>query len=431
MRARTTSGTALVVGICLVGAACGGGSSDATPATDAPPAATEAPAEEPAEEPTQATDAPDEPTPEPEATDAPQPTDPPPATDPPPPVTTEPPAPEPVSFDLATLPDLIDIADQATTDPTITPLSIAQQLIGFPYEIPVPDGSTLYEVEAGLWTTDGTTSTFEFSYDAIAPGGEVPDIDITLDGNGPGSAQVTEIWDPIMAGLGFERENSTGSDPGDPGGPNSVNHVYVAANPTGSFNGVPGEVAPVFVWSTEDINGWSYSPEREPLSGYSIDVGADTVTEAGVPIPLVATLLEQIPVPDGLTLSDADVNFYSRSPDSFDAEKGLHYVDVYIEWEAPADQLDAVIAFYSDPAALFSDEATVMAGEASFFDEGMIERSELTDYDVADKRLELLLLQRYEGTLGIDASDGDGEPMSVSVDFEINVIAPPLELPAE
>ena len=427
MRTRAISGTALVVGICLIGAACGGDSSDSTPATDPPPAGTQAP-----EQTTPVTaDAPDETAPEPATTDAPLVTDPPPATDPPPPATTEPPAPEPATFDLTTLPGLIDIADQATTDPTITPLSIAQQMIGFPFEIPVPDGSTLYEVEAGLWTTDETTSTYEFSYDAVAPGGEVPDIDITIDGNGPGSEQIKEIWDPIMAELGFERKNSTASDPGDPGGPNSVNHVYVAADPTGSFNGVPGEVAPVFVWSTEDINGWSYSPEREPLSGYSIDVEADTVPTAGIPIPLVTAVLEQIPIPDGLTLSDVAVDFYGRSTDSFDAEKGLHYIDVYVEWEAPADQLDAVVAFYSDPIALFTDEAIMMAGEESFFDEGMIERTEPSNYDVADQRLGLLLLQRYEGTLGIDAGDGDDEPMSVSVDFEINVVAPQLELPEE
>lgn len=430
MRPRANSGAALTVGLCLIGAACGG-SSDSTSVTDPPPAATQAP-EQTAPP---VIDAPDEPAPGPAATDAPAPTDAPAdpsaTTEPAAPATTEPPQSEPDAFDLATLPDLIDTADQATTDPTITPLSIAQQLIGFPYEIPVPEGSTLYQVEAGLWTTDGAISTYEFGYDAIAPAGEVPDIDITLDDNGPGSEQIIEIWDPIMAGLGFERKNSTASDPGDPGGPNSVNHVYVAPDPAGTFNGLPGEVAPVFIWSTEDINGWSYSPEREPLSGYNIDVEADIAADAGVPIPLVAALLETFPVPEGLTLSDADVNFYSRSADSFDADKGLHYVDVYIEWEAPADQLEAVVAFYSDPIALFTDEATLMAGEESFFDEGMIERTEPSDYDVADKRLGLLLLQRYEGLLRIDAADGDDAPMSVSIDFEINVIAPQLELLAE
>ena len=35
-----------------------------------------------------------------------------------------------------------------------------------------------------------------------------------------------DFYDPIMADLGWTYSNSTGSDPGDEGGPHSINHVY-------------------------------------------------------------------------------------------------------------------------------------------------------------------------------------------------------------
>jgi len=416
----TTARRALITAICLVAAACGGGSGDATPATTAPeasdrstPAPTQAPATPSVDPPT---------TDEPAAT---APT----VTEAPAPTTTQAPAPEPVSFDLTTLPELIVLADRATTDPAISPLSIAQQLIGFPYEIPVADGSTLLRFNARLTSTSEDRSTFEFGYEAIAPGGVVPDVDITLDDNGPGSVEIIETFDPIMAELGFERKNSTASDPGDPGGPNSVNHVYRIDDPGGVFNGVPGEVSPVFIWSREDITGGSYSTDREVLAGYGIDLDVDVTPDAAVPIPILHTLLPNVPVPDGLVLSGARVDFRSRTPDSFFADKGLNYIAISLEWEGPAELLEAVIAFYENPSTVFSDVALLMAGEDDFFAEGTIAPTELTDYDVASKRLELLLLQRYEATLGIDASDDEVEPMTVFFDLEINLVAPQLALP--
>jgi hypothetical protein len=401
---------ATVAAASLLAASCGGGSNDDAQDDEAQVTTTEA---------DQATSA----ATNPPATD-------PPATDPPvtEPVTTDPPVPEVPEFELDTLPGLIDEAVQATSDPSISPLSIAQQLIGFPIEIPVPAGSTLLELSADPWfSADGVL--FDFTYHAVAPGGAVPDIDINADDSGPGSVQVTEIWDPIMTALGFERNGRTGSDPGDPGGPNSVNHVYIPADPIGFYNGVPGELDPVLIWSSEDINGWAYSAEREELAGYTIDIGIETAPGAGVPIPLVNALLEQFPIPDGLTLNDTSVDLRSRPESSFDADKGLFYVDVYIEWTAPAGMFDAVVEFYSDTATIFTDPATLMAGEDDFFNQGTIEFTEWYTYGDADQRLEILLLQRYGGSLGIEVSPDGTTPMTLSFDLELNHIAPPLALP--
>lgn len=414
-------GPTTLVAICVIAAACGGGSNGATPSVETTEPAQAFEGTTPTTEATAPTTSPAAAPSTPPARTSP------PAAEPTSPPTTE--APEPAEFDLATLPELIARTDQATTDPTIAPLSLAQQWIGFPYEIPVPDGSTLFELSADPWFgEDGTR--FTFAYDAIAPGGIVPDIDITLDDNGPGSVELIDTWDPIMAGLGFERKNSTGSDPGDPGGPNSVNHVYTTETPAGVFNGVPGEVAPIFIWSTEDINGWSFSPEREQLAGYSIDVDIDIAADAEVPVPLVNAVLGQLPIPDGLELSDAGVDLRRRAADSFDADKGLLYVDVSLEWRAPPDRFDGIVAFYADPATMFADEAVLMAGEDDFFDEGTIVRGEWYTYGEADQRLPVLLLRRYEGTLGIDASPNGVEPATLTLDLELNPVAPALDLPA-
>jgi hypothetical protein len=418
MHTKGTASIGVIVGLCLTAVACGGGPSDGTSTADSDSAITTDEVD-----PTVATEAEAGSTTDPAST-----VDDTPTTDPPAPTTTAAPDPEPRSFDLATLPDLLDSAVRATTDPTIAPLSIAQQLIGFPLEIPVPEGSRLYSFAVHLnFGADG--SRFEFGYDAIGPGDVVPDIDITLDQNGPGSLQIIETWDPIMAALGFERANSTASDPGDPGGPNSVNHVYVTSTPAGVFNGVPGEVAPVFVWSTEDLNGWSYSPDREVLAGFDIDVDIETAPGAGIPVPIVSALLELLTMPDRLELSDAGVDLRSRSADSYDADKGLTYLEMFVEWEAPADMLDAVVAFFDDLTAMFPDEQTLMAGEEAFSDGGTIAPTEWYDSGDADKRLELLLLRRYDATLAIDASSDGVEPMTVRLRIVADPVAPVLDMP--
>lgn len=422
MHTKRTAGIGVIAGLCLAVAACGGGSSDDVSSAESDPSITASTAD-----PTATSQAAATPTTEP--TD-PDPTEDTPSTEPPAPTSTEAPQPEQASLELTDLVGLVDLAVQATTDPTIEPLSVARQLIGFPLEIPVPDGSRLYSFSADL-NFDADGDRFEFGYGAVAPGDVVPDIDITLDDNGPGSLQIIEIWDPVMATLGFERANSTASDPGDPGGPNSVNHVYVAAAPTGVFNGVPGELAPVFVWSTEDLNGWSYNSDRPVLAGYEIDVDIETAPGAGIPVPIVNTVLELLTLPERLELSGATVDLNSRSADSYDADKGLNYLELFIEWEAPADMLDAVVAFFADTTMMFPDEQTLMAGEDDFFDEGTIARTEWYDYGDADKRLDLLLLRRYEATLAIDASSDGVAPMTVSFRLIANPAAPLLELPSD
>ncbi len=334
----------------------------------------------------------------------------------------------PSPFELSSLPALIASAEQAMADPSIAPLGVAREAIGFPFEIPVPQGSTLSQFAGDLSVLDDGHATYHFGYWAVGPDGAVPDIDIALDDNGPGSVQITEIWDPIMADLGFERANSTASDPGDPGGPNSVNHVYVATSPETVVNGVAGEVPTVFIWADEDITQATYAG-GEPRGGYRVELEFDTAEGTGMPFPLAVALMDALPRPDGLELSDVGITLRTRAADSFAADRGLTYIELHLEWQAPPDSLAEVVAFYAAPGAVFEEPTTLVPGEIDFFDPTTIAAAELTDYDTASKRLSLVLLQRYEGLLGIDASSDGLEPLTLFFDIAIDSIAPELTLP--
>ena len=354
------------------------------------------------------------------------------------PTTTIAPAPEPEPFDLAALPGLVAAADAAIGDPSSDPFSVVDDIIGFPLPIPVPDGSSLLHFNAILsFVSDEGTTGWNARYDAVAPGGAVDDIDIKLDNNGAGSEQLIDFFDPVLADLGLERKNSTASDPGDPGGPNSVNHVYVAVDPERVINGVPATLDPLFIWSSEDINGWAYNDERAELGGYTIDIGFDTATadptsaDAATPFPVANAVIDAFPRPAGVTLSDLSISMHSRAADSFSIDKGDSFVDLVVTWQAAPDALEDIIAFYADPAATFTEESIVMAGEDDFFNEGTIERSEPYEYDTTGVRLDLLWLQRYGALLGIDASDDGVEPVQIRLDIELNPNDAQLTLPTE
>lgn len=404
-----------LVAVALGLAACGGSSSD-TAATTATTAAAAVPAD--STEPV----ATEQPVTEPPATEAPATTS--------APTTTMAPAPEP--FDLSSLPALVAAADAAATDATIDPFSVVDDIVGLPLPIPVPEGSTLYQFDVDRYQIpEDDIVGWSTRYDVIAPGGVVDDIDLDLDGNGPGSQQVIDLFDPIMSDLGFERKNSTASDPGDSGGPSSVNHVYVALDPAIDVHGTEVLLDPVFIWSSEDINGWAYRDTRPELAGYSVDVGFETAQDDTIPFPLAEALLEAFPLPDGVELNDVMMSMRNRDADAFSIDDGATYIEVVFAWDAPADALDEVTAFYADPTSVFIDEAVFMAGEDDFFDDGTIARTEPYVYDTTGLRLDVLLLQQYGGLFGIDASEDGVEPVELQLSITLNPNDTPLEFPAD
>lgn len=305
------------------------------------------------------------------------------------------------------------------------PLDAARALGGFPLDVPAPEGSTLFDVTTRFQQVEQGTRETTFQYTAAGPGGNVPDVDITLDGNGPGSAQLIDVYDPVMVALGFSRTASTASDPGEPGGPNSVNHVYVPDEPIGTFNGIAGSAGNVFVWTDEDISGGSFGDEPI-IGGYRIDIEIDTSEDDAVPVPVLAALADAFPVTDSMVLTSGELRTIRRSPDAFEIERGELYVAIRLEWEAPAEAFEEIVGFYSDTAVI---DAPLAAAEPSFFADGEYEPAELTVYDVTDRRLPILLLDRYRGLLSIDAPD-DG-PLAVTLDIDLDSVAPVLRAPSD
>lgn len=328
------------------------------------------------------------------------------------------PAPEPIEFDLATLPSLVErLGDLSAVDP----LAFAIEL-GFPLEIGVPDGSTLYRVDQTVTARDGDDGTFNAvgsEYTVIAPDGTIPDVDIDLDDNGPGSVQITEIWDPIMTDLGYERKNSTTSDPGDPGGPNTVNHVYVPTEGAAAdVNGTPADIGSVFVWGDEDVTGASYRSDSPPLQGgYRIDLSAD-VAAGAVPVPILASLIDVMPVPDDAAFADASLRLIERSPDSFDANKGPNYIEITLVWTAaPGVTPDQLATFYAE--AEF-DGSTLIAAEVPLSGDGPYRIGEVSKYGDTDYRLPVLLLSRYGGQISMSEAYDAGEPAEITYRVTLN-----------
>jgi hypothetical protein len=343
------------------------------------------------------------------------------------PATTAPPSSEP--FDLESLPELIaavgDALYSATPDP-IPPLGLAMALGGFPLEIPAPEGSALYDITARFQGVEQGTRETSFEYRVVGPGGAVPDVDLNLDDNGPGSLQLIDVYDPVMTALGFSRTNSTASDPGGPGGPNSVNHVYVPTEPVGTFNGVTGSTGNVFVWADEDINGGSYSGDPI-LAGYRIEVDVDTVDDDSPPVPLLDALAATLPTPEAARLVAGELRLQRRPPDSFTIDRGEFYIALVLEWEASAEMFDDIVAFYADGSVI---TPPLLPAAASFFDEGEYEPAEMSVYNGTDHHLDLLLLERYPGLLAIEAPAEPGAPVVMRLDVDLDSIAPPLSAPA-
>jgi hypothetical protein len=402
--------TSLLTVVTMVVAACGGGGSGDDPVATGP-VATPTPATAPTvtDEPA-GTDAPaltettDQPEPTPEPTEVAQ------------------PSPEPLALtDISTLVDAL----QPGTDGT--PLEIARQVIGFPYEIPVPDSATLYGVMVRVLAAEGATGDIldhEFGYAAVDP---IADIDITLDDNGAGSVEVVDLFDPVMADIGFERAGSTASDPGGPGGPNSVNHVYVPTAPTVEVNGVVGVPGNVLVWATENLEGRGEGSEEQLLSGRRVDADIEVDSNDGFAVPLLAAIADAFPAPDAAVLADGQIRTITRPDDSFDIDKGKVYLDLTIGWNVEASFED-VVALFDGPNRL--DAGAVLGAETSFFEPTRWEVTEGSLFDDGDWRRSVLLAERYDAMLRVDAPDEPGGPVEITLDVGLDPVAPVL-LPPE
>ncbi|MEM9609337.1 MAG: hypothetical protein AAGA99_18075 [Actinomycetota bacterium] len=313
------------------------------------------------------------------------------------PTTTEAP-PAPAGAALEDLVELIGVWATADTDASLAPLDLAERIIGFPLAIPVPEGATANDLELRARPLEDELWEWTWRYGAVA-GPDPGDVDINAEDKGPGAVFLRETYDPIMGGLGFEYSNSTTSDPGDPGGPNSTNNVYVADSGTITVAGVERSVDPVFVWLDDDLIGFEDGVETP---GFIVDVPVE-LPEGEIPLLFLSELIEGTPLPDGAELASATFRSQSRQADSFDADLGLRYLTVEIDWAVGIEAGAALAATVLDSF----DDPRLRATTPSFFEEGSFEPSRLSE--TSDGwRHDLLLLDRYPGTFIFRADEDDG-----------------------
>jgi len=318
--------------------------------------------------------------------------------------TTEAPPPEPSTLALDDIPGLVVAWGEGTGDP----LELAQDIIAFPLAIPTPANTTPLHISVDMFGGDPESPwRWDWTYEVLSSD-PMPDIDIHAEESSPGNVALREFYDPIMTDLGWSYSNSTGSDPGDVGGPNSINHVYRSDAETIAANGLTATPKPAFVWADEEqVFG-------EGVPGYQVDVPLEFEPDV-IPVPIIATIIAELPEIEGAQLVDVRLASWNRPDTSFDAEYGLRYFEVTMEWSLPPGAADDTKTLFSTglgPSAFF-------AGEESFFDPGFVEPVEPRVFD-DDWTQPIVFLDRYEGTVDISGDDAAGATLELDITLEPN-----------
>jgi len=318
--------------------------------------------------------------------------------------TTEPEPVGPISLALDEVPALV----LAWGDGTGDPLELAQEIIGFPLPIPTPPNTSALAISVDMFGGDLESPwEWDWTYEVLSSD-PMPEIDIHAAEDTPGEIALREFYDPIMAELGWTYSGSTGSDPGDVGGPNSINHVYQSDEPTLTVNGLTAAPLPAFVWADEEqVFG-------EGVPGYQIDVPFEFEPDL-IPVPIVQTIINELPDLLGAQIVDVDILSVVRPESSFDAEHGLRYFEFSVEWAlSPGTSAEVKQALSIDlgPSAFFP-------GEESFFDPGFVEATEPRIFGDGWTQ-PMVFLDRYEGSAQVSGDDSVGATLEIDVRFEPN-----------
>ncbi|MEM7143124.1 MAG: hypothetical protein AAF548_19030 [Actinomycetota bacterium] len=365
-----------VLALSLAAAACGGDgdddTADPTTTTQAPESTTSAPADDATDDTTDDTT-----TTTTEATTT----------------TTEAPAIDPIPvIDASDIPALVAAWGAGVG----TPLELAQEIIGFPVPVEMPEGSSPYRIAVDMRGEDPTVDWYwEWAISATVDG-EIPDIDIALDDNGPGSVELLETYNAMLNPLGWFQNGTVGSDPGDPGGPNSVNHVYDFDGetfPLGEISATPG---PLRVWADEELIF------GEGIAGYRADVDLEAQPNF-IPVPMLEALFREVPVAPGARLIDISVDSFERPEDSFDAEYGTRYLEIEYVCELLPNSGPAAQEVYSVGLA----GSVYQPGDESFFEPGFVEFEEPT-VSGDTWRQNVIVLDRYPGEIEVVTDPATG-----------------------
>ncbi|MEM9517720.1 MAG: hypothetical protein AAGA37_00235 [Actinomycetota bacterium] len=307
----------------------------------------------------------------------------------------------------AELPDLV----VAWGNETGAPLDLAQRLIGFPLDIAPPGSTTPAAVDLRLRVADDGAWRWEWSYSAFAAAGTVQDIDTELPEGGPGTIEGRLHYDPLFEALGWRNVGQVISDPSSGGGgPQSVNWAYSFNGENLQIGGIATQPTSARAWVDEDI-GFN---ETEGNPGHRVDINAE-VSSGSIPTPLIASLLSNLPTVDGELIA-LSLRSFTRSPDSFNADEGLRYLVLSVEWQLNSADPEAAGARYLSALS----NSVLQEGDESFFDEGVIEVRPPSVGGSRDWQQSVVLLDRYLGTISMDQGDNGAVIAELDIDLEPN-----------
>lgn len=251
--------------------------------------------------------------------------------------------------------------------------------------------------------------TWDWSYQALSP---IAEIDLDLDDGGPGSTNTAAIHDPIMADLGWQRKARVGSSPGSGiDAPQSVNFAYVPDFEELSIGDLTATPVVAKAWADEELN-FGRGPDGP---GYRIDLEA-TLAPGLIPVPTLATLIGNLPSVADATLTRVILRSRERSPDSFDADFGLHYIEVQLEFDLPNGSADTAYEAYSTGL----DGEIYHVGSEDMLTPGTIRPSDPYVYNDTWSQ-DVVVLGRYPGLIKViaDQVTGDAEA-SVRITLDPN-----------
>lgn len=309
---------------------------------------------------------------------------------------------------VADIPDLVAAWGSGTGDP----LELARRLIGFPLEIAVPAASSPYSVRVELDGRDPAAGwRWDWRYGAVAPAG-VGQIDADLPEGGRGTIEGRLYFDPLFARFGWSNAAQVISDPSrGSGGPQSVNWAYRKDDPAFVIDDVVTEAVGARAWVDEDID----VRDGDDLAGYAVEVSVRTGS-GSVVVPLLATLLGEVPQLPGSRVIELDLVSYDRTDESMLAEEGLRYLELGMVWELQPDAEEAARQSYS----LGLDGTVFQMGEESFADAGFIRVVEATVDSNGRWRQPVIVLRRYPGFISVWRADDGTVRSSIDVTLEPN-----------
>lgn len=280
------------------------------------------------------------------------------------------------------------------------PLDLARRIIGFPMDIPVPAGSAPYELSVDLDGRDPAVWRWDWTYSVVLDE-PLGDIDAELPEGGPGTIATMIAFDPVMTAFGWRSVAQVTSDPSSgAGGPQSVNFAYQTDEPTyrvGQVEVTPGVIR---LWGDEDVTF-----EDSPLgdeSGYRLDA-AMTAPPNVILVPLLDSLVNELPVAPGARLTDLSFRTRARSEDSFSAAEGLRYWEIEFTLESLDGSADEARDIHS--AGLVG--TIYQVGEEDFFEPGFIRVVEATiSGDTWTQPI--IALNRYPGRITVTSDPTTG-----------------------